>query len=345
VPVAFLAALVAATLVTPTVARAEVPPKAEPTLFVVRAPMSHDDGVLTVRSKKLQWFTDRPNRDTGKLTADELVDHWGGWGFAADPPNAALESDGVDIVGELSKPRIRNGRLRFDFEPLDGHLQDGNLGKVALFIDPTSPSQLTLQVVNNSPNPQTFIVFQQALELPGVLPLVWFSRYGYPQTAITFDWDQSYQVSVAQTGALVPGVVFNATQTIPIDPSSAQANTATLTYQPSGFAFLPPTGTSGLPPGTVRVVEDATIPENSGSFAYGQSGAPVFAAQAMPNFTSQYTTGSQQYWVAAGDFTQGQVLDPNAVTLAVAVPFDPGTTSMTATLNADNTWTVAPSGG
>ena len=81
-------ALVATSLVVPSVAHAEVPPVAEPSLFVVRAPVTSNDGVLIVSTKKLEWFTDRPNRDAGSLSTKELVDHWNGWGFEGDPPNA-----------------------------------------------------------------------------------------------------------------------------------------------------------------------------------------------------------------------------------------------------------------
>ena len=337
-----LLALVATVVVVPSTAGARVPPSAEPSLFVVRAPVHHNDGALTVSARKLEWFTDRPNRDAGTLSARELVDHWGGWGFQSDPPNVALSGDGVDVVGELRRPELRNGKLRFRYDPIRGHLVDGNLGTVSLVIDPTGPGGYELRVVNNSSTGQDFIVYQQPIELPGVQRLAWFSNYGSPTTNITFTWDQSYDVSWAQTGPLVPGVVFDAEQTIPVDPSSSQANTATLTYQSGAFTWLPLTG-SGLPPGTIRVVQDATIPGGTASFAYGQSGAPVFAAQAEPNGTSQYETGSQQYWVAAGTFTQGQVLDTNAITNATSIDFEPGTTSLTATLNADNTWTVQPS--
>ncbi len=43
-----------------------------------------------------------------------LVRSWKAWGFDHDPPNAALSGDDLDVVVELSKPRVRGDRLHFD---------------------------------------------------------------------------------------------------------------------------------------------------------------------------------------------------------------------------------------
>ncbi len=76
-------------LVAPSSATAAPPPRA-PTLFVLRGPARHVGGGLTVRTRKVDWFTDRPQRQAGTITPETLVDNWQAWGFADDPPNAAL---------------------------------------------------------------------------------------------------------------------------------------------------------------------------------------------------------------------------------------------------------------
>lgn len=48
------------------------------------------------------------------------------------------------------------------------------------------------------------------------------------------------------------------------------------------------------------------------------------------------------YWVTAGDFEQGEVLDVTEIANAAAVVFPPGVFAMTAVLGANNTWTVSP---
>jgi hypothetical protein len=339
-----LLALVVTATVVPSIARAEVPPVAEPSLFVVRAPAHHDDGVLSVRTKNLEWFTDRPDRDAGRLSTKELVEHWESWGFGSDPPNAALVGDDVDVIGELTKPRIRRGALRFGFEPIRGVPEDGNLGTVSLLIDPTGSSQYSLTVQNNSSNATNLAVYQTDpdLNVPNVFSLAWFAKYAYPTTTVTFTWDQSSQLMWSQTGSLVPGITFQAAQSLDVNPADQGQNSATLTNANGAFQFVQGQGSSA-PAGSVGVTMDGTISLDTASIAFGQSGAPVFAAQAQPNYNVVFTP-HPNYWLTFGPYQQGQVLDVGQITNNVQIPFPPGVTSMTATLNQDNTWTVQPTG-
>jgi hypothetical protein len=338
--VALLTALAAA-VSAPSIARAEPPPDDEPSLFVVRAPARHDDGVLTVRTKKLEWFTDRPNRDAGRLTAKELADHWGGWGFEGDPPNAAVLGDGVDVIGELSKPRVRGGRLRFDFQPIRGKVENGSLGVVALLIDPSSPTQYAVRLVNNSSSNGSFAVYQTAFDaFQPLSPVVWFARYAFPTTSVIFQWDRSYQLMWSQTRVLQPGILFYAEQAWAADPSRGDG--VTLTYDQS-FTFT--NQHSGLPAGTLGITTDNRVPLGQAAIGFGQAGSAAFVAPAQPNFVIQFRPADVQYWVVFGDFFEGQVLNLADLTNAKKLEFRPGVTSLTATLNADNTWTVQSSCG
>lgn len=72
------------------------------------------------------------------------------------------------------------------------------------------------------------------------------------------------------------------------------------------------------------------------------AGKPVFAAQAQPNFAYVFTP-HPEYWIVAGDFTEGDALEPDELTNAEQVSFDGGT-SLVATLDASNIWNIKAGG-
>jgi rhizosphere induced protein len=338
--VAFITAT--AVIAIPSVATAKPPNAAEPSLFVVRAPATYDNGVLTIRTNNLEWFTDRPNRNADSLTSKELVEHWGGWGFSHDPPNAAIISGKVDAIGELTKPKLQGDALRFRFDPFRGEPKNGNLGKISLLIDPTGTANYELQVINNSQNPTSMTLYQAPPDgNPNLLPLAWFSQFTYPQTTLTYTWDTSSQLMWSQTGQLVPGVIFKPAQIMQANPASAAQNSTTLTNQ--GALTFTAIGTGGpVPVGSLGITQDATVPPGQAAIAFGQSGAAVFATQAQPSFRTVITP-RPQYWITAGNYQPGQVLDPDQVSSTSAqINFPPGVTSMVATLNIDGTWSVQP---
>jgi rhizosphere induced protein len=338
---ALLGSVIAATVVPIASAGAEVPPIAEPSLFVVRAPITSNDGVLTVSTKKLEWFTDRPNHDAGSLSTKELVDHWNGWGFKGDPPNAALIGPDTDVIGELSKPKLRGSTVQFAFKPIRGEPGDGKLGKVSLLIDPTGWAGYQLTVVDNSPTPTNIVLYQTIPDtsIPNLLPLAWFSRFADPQTTLTFQWDETYQLMWAQTGALFPGIVFDAAQIRDVNTVPGQ-NSALLTAPNGNLQFA--AGSAPVPAGSIGLTMDGTIPVNTAAYALGQTQQPVFAAPAQPNITALFTP-NPHYWLTFGTYQQGEVLDPGQLTNSIEIQFPSGVTAMTATLNSDNTWTVQPS--
>jgi hypothetical protein len=69
--------------------------------------------VLTLHgvSAQMVWFSDRPARKSGQLSTRLFAREWAGFGFRADPPNAALSLLGADrrsdtvVVELLSRPR------------------------------------------------------------------------------------------------------------------------------------------------------------------------------------------------------------------------------------------------
>ncbi len=120
-------------------------------LFVQTAhAMSYDNGKITLHTlaPTTLFFSDRPDRVTGHITAREFVDSWdkGPDSFESNPPNAVLSifhPDMVsDIVVELTEPVLSDGSLTYSVEILDGEMPASG-GPSALFIDvigrPMSP--------------------------------------------------------------------------------------------------------------------------------------------------------------------------------------------------------------
>jgi hypothetical protein len=74
----------------------------------------------------------------------------------------------------------------------------------------------------------------------------------------------------------------------------------------------------------------------------GGAGSGTFAVQAQPNSLLTFTP-HPAYWVTAGTFEHGEVLDIGSILGDSAeIQFPPGVYNMTAILNLDNTWTVQP---
>jgi uncharacterized protein YjbI with pentapeptide repeats len=91
---------------------------------------------LTLRGpdRDLVWFSDRPVRRSGSFPVSGLADSWKAFGFAADPPNAALtysEKNGRvarTAIVELSHPEFAKGKLSFAARVLDPKsVKDPNL--------------------------------------------------------------------------------------------------------------------------------------------------------------------------------------------------------------------------
>jgi hypothetical protein len=192
-----------------------------------------------------------------------------------------------------------------------------------------------LTCVNNSNNTGSFLVFQQ-LPTPSanIFPLAWFTKVAAPTTKITFTWTIDYSFVWSQTGQLIPGVEFYASQNWAADLANKNKVTFTNTGQVPTFQNQGP----GLP-GSLQIVSDSTVPAGTFSVGVGMSGAGTFVQQAQPNWNWTYTP-HPEYWVAFGSYTQGEVLDLQSMSNTAQVQFAPNVYSMTATLGLDNSWNI-----
>lgn len=194
----------------------------------------------------------------------------------------------------------------------------------------------TLTAINNSSNAGNFCVFQQDPDLgvSDVLSLAWFSKFAYPDTTVKFTWTIDYNFVWSETGVLTPGVLFDASQTF--DADIQNSNQITLTYA-GGYNFI--NQTKGPKPGILYIREDSTIPPKHASVGIGMSGFGTFVVQAQPNLNLNFSP-HPRYYIAFGNFTQGEVLDISEMTNVAEIPFATNVYSMIAILGEDNGWTV-----
>lgn len=202
----------------------------------------------------------------------------------------------------------------------------------------------SLTFVNNSSNAWSACVYQTdpGIDIPNVQSLAWLAEVAAPTTAVVFDWTLDYGFTWDETGPLVPGVVFSGSQTWPADLSTSNQVTLTRPQSPQGAYYTFTNQTQGANAGSLYITEDGTVGLGEASVGIAMSGAGVFAVEAQPNLNLIFTP-HPEYWITFGTFEQGEVLNLDEITNSQQINFPPGVYAMTATLNADNTWTVAPS--
>lgn len=199
-------------------------------------------------------------------------------------------------------------------------------------------SKYTLAVTNNSTLVQDIVVYQKPVDLgvPNALALAWLTKRAHPRTTVTFNWSEDYNFYWSETGALKTGVTFEAEQTLPADPQDPDKNHIQFGYPDGAFTFVdgPTMGTANLGSLYIRSLPD--VPANTASVGIGMSGAGTVVMQAGPNLNYVFTP-HPSYWVAAGRFTAGQVLDVEEITSEKEVTYQ-STFSQSLVLGSNNLW-------
>jgi hypothetical protein len=116
---------------------------------LARGANGHLTLTLTGVEPNAVWFSDRPVRESGTFPASGLASAWRALGFAAQPPNAALDytdphrGPGHTVILELTHPRYRRGELSFAVRIIDPRtITSGNLASHARRADRTPPRTL-----------------------------------------------------------------------------------------------------------------------------------------------------------------------------------------------------------
>jgi hypothetical protein len=201
-------------------------------------------------------------------------------------------------------------------------------------------TQYSLTCINNSTQLGSFAVFQKppASQVPSnVFSLAWFARPAHPGTRVTFQWTVDYSFVWSETGILIPGITFDASEVVPADPYGQ--NFVQLTQDKWGASFFDGLGRNGTI-GALTIQQLADVVPNRTSVGVGMSGSGTFAVQAAPNMTAVFTP-HPNYWVLFGNYQAGQVMDIEDVSGEVEVTYGGSLTSRSAVLSLDNIITVS----
>jgi hypothetical protein len=208
---------------------------------------------------------------------------------------------------------------------------------------PAGGVDYTLVFRNNSTNAWNACVYQTQPDIANyeVMSLAWFSKPAAPTTQVKFEWSIDYSYVWDETGPLVPGVVFDASQTWAADLSTK--NQITLTHPNTPYSYYTFTNQGpGANQGSLYITTDGTVPLNMAAVGIAMSGAGTFVCSAQPNLNLIFTP-LPKYWITFGSFEQGEVLDLTELTNSAEVAYPAGVYTMFATLNQDNTWSITTS--
>ncbi|TQI82338.1 hypothetical protein FHU10_2693 [Serratia fonticola] len=198
-------------------------------------------------------------------------------------------------------------------------------------------TQYSVTFKNNSSNFGSACIYQTLPDVddPRIMSLAWFSKAAHPDTKVVFDWNIDYSFVWDETGQLIPGVKFDASQTLAADLKTK--NQVTLKYENGAFLF-DELG-QGSRNGTLYIAHDNSLPLNVASVGVGMSGAGIFVVQAQPNLNVNFTP-HPKYWITFGNYIPGQVLDISDITDAQELAFPPNVYNLNAELKMDNSWAV-----
>lgn len=198
-------------------------------------------------------------------------------------------------------------------------------------------TQYSLTCVNNSKLTGDFCVFQKQppiAPMPGNLfATAWLVKPAASTTSVTFTWNTDYGFTWSETGTLIPGVTFKASQTWAADLSGH--NYVDLTVDPVGATTFANSSGNGIP-GGLTINQTGLVVPGQTSIGIAMSGSAMCAIQAAPNMKAVFTP-HPSYYVMFGTFEQGQVIDIEDLTSNYQqVTFYGAQTSATVVLGGNN---------
>lgn len=183
-------------------------------------------------------------------------------------------------------------------------------------------------------------MYQEPVDLGvrNAMSLAWLTAPAWPHTTVTFEWSLDYCFAWSYTGTLKPGTRFRAQQVQQANPQDLTSNQVLFDYADGAHRFVPGKA-FGIPElGNLYIRELPTVPADGAAVGIGMSNSGVFAVQAQPNENLVFSP-HPSYWLTAGTFAHGEVLDIEQISNSVELQYNAGF-QMTAVLNPDNTWTV-----
>lgn len=197
-------------------------------------------------------------------------------------------------------------------------------------------TKYSLNVKHNGTIYGDFCIYQtQEGEKDDIRSLVWFKKTAHPNTQLHFEWGIDYGISWSETGNLIPGVIFRASEDRMVDPSDAGNNTVGFAKNFDAFQFTPSNNPTVA--GKVGIVCDGNIPADVAAIGLSMSGRAALARPAHPNL--KYTFSPHpRYWIAFGNFEEGEVLDLNRMTEKFEIKFPVNQYERSIELTGNNTW-------
>ena len=172
-------------------------------------------------------------------------------------------------------------------------------------------------------------------------PFVWLTtrvRWG-KSSAIT--WTPQWQFVYAEVDQfdlppiLTPGEFLNA---------DFNRDSVTLTYDASNGPAFKDLTRNPFAIGALEINCDETVPQNGVAAGIGMADAVVGLRMCWPN--SKWAWNPEKdltLWIAFHEtFTTGQLLDTTIIGETAVISFPPNVYSLTAVLNRDGSWTIAP---
>jgi hypothetical protein len=201
------------------------------------------------------------------------------------------------------------------------------------------PTQYTLTVKNESNSQTEYAVYQTDPGFPSVaVPLVWEDVRVKANAETGLSWNADYSLSWSNSADLKPGSVYHPVQTLPVSPGVVREDGAELT-DTHGVLGMHRASPPKQADGTLSLEELSTVPRGDASVALGMSGRPASVLKAEPNQTL-YFTPHPNYWIKAGTFTEGEVINPRTGSEPLRLNF--GTKgAITITFHKGGHWTVS----
>jgi hypothetical protein len=206
-------------------------------------------------------------------------------------------------------------------------------------------TQYSVTLRNQSTRGGTFCLYATAIDpqqaQDDLRSLAWVTHPANPNVRVDFKWLVNYSLSWSQTGSFAgQKVIYIASEDIPADPMSPQSSKAYLDNDNHGYMLL-----SGDPraraayPGALAITCGNNVAPNEAAIGIGINGDPILAVPATPNYIFTFFT-NLKYWVAFGDFQQGEVIDVNSMTGIYELDFSGAVHHLDITLDSSNEWNV-----
>jgi rhizosphere induced protein len=196
----------------------------------------------------------------------------------------------------------------------------------------------SLEVQNNSSGFTNFCMFQSPPDTNlgvQVETLAWFVEPAYPTTTVTFTWDVDYSFCFSQAGPLSPGVTFTASQVWSADPLNPVQQAVQLHHADNAYTFQRLPASQTRHPGNLYIEQGRDVPLREASVGIGMSGSGTHAVEAQPNLHLIFTP-HPRYWLVAGDFAHGEVLDMAELSNPIEIDYYGAQTIKKLTYTMDN---------